>query len=65
MVPAKTYQVTAQRWERGWELHIEGVGATQSRTVEEAEMMVRDYLRLEGVTEPHDLKIEVRVSTSD
>ncbi len=65
MVPAKTYQVTAQRWERGWELHIEGVGATQSRTVEEAEMMVRDYLRLEGVTEPYDLKIEVRVSTSD
>lgn len=61
----KKYQVTAQRWKRGWELHIEGVGVTQCRTVKDAEMMVRDYLRLEGVTEPYDVKIELRGSMPD
>ena len=24
-----TYSVRAKRWERGWELHIDGVGVTQ------------------------------------
>lgn len=39
-----TYNVTARRWKRGWELHIEGVGVTQSRNLAEAESMVRDYI---------------------
>ncbi len=39
-----TYNVTARRWKRGWELHIEGVGVTQSRSLGEAETMVRDYV---------------------
>jgi len=39
-----TYQVIAKRWARGWELHIDGVGVTQSRTLGEAEGMVRDYV---------------------
>jgi predicted XRE-type DNA-binding protein len=60
VVAVKTYQVTAKRWERGWELHIEGVGVTQSRTVKDAEAMIRDYLHLEGVTEPYELKVEFR-----
>jgi len=38
----KTYQVRAKRWEHGWELHIEGVGVTQSRTLWDAEEMARD-----------------------
>ena len=37
----KTYQVRAKRWEHGWELHIEGVGVTQSRTLWDAEDMAR------------------------
>lgn len=41
-----TYTVTAKRWERGWELHIEGVGVTQSRTLARAEAMVREYISL-------------------
>ena len=39
-----TYNVTAKRWKRGWELHIDGVGVTQSRSLAEAETMVRDYV---------------------
>ena len=39
-----TYNVTARRWKRGWELHIDGVGVTQARGLGEAESMVRDYI---------------------
>jgi DNA-directed RNA polymerase specialized sigma subunit len=39
-----TYNVTAKRWKHGWELHINGVGVTQSRTLDTAEQMVRDYI---------------------
>jgi hypothetical protein len=44
---AMKYTVTASRWERGWELRIEGVGATQSRGLADAEKMVRSYLRMD------------------
>jgi hypothetical protein len=39
-----TYEVAAHRWENGWELRIEGVGVTQSRTLLDAEAMTRDYI---------------------
>ena len=39
-----TYTVRAKRWEHGWELHIDGIGVTQSRTLDTAEGMVRDYV---------------------
>jgi uncharacterized protein (DUF849 family) len=39
-----TYHVTAKRWKHGWELHIDDVGVTQSRTLDTAEQMVRDYI---------------------
>ena len=41
-----TYEVHARRWARGWELHIDGVGVTQSRSLSDAEGMVRDYIAL-------------------
>ena len=44
----KTYHVLATRWSRGWQLHIDGVGVTQSHTLADAERMVRDYLALDG-----------------
>jgi hypothetical protein len=65
VVAVKTYQVTAKRWEHGYELHIEGVGVTQSRTVKDAEAMIRDYLHLEGITEPYELKIEFRTDDGE
>lgn len=39
-----TYVVRAKRWAHGWELHIDGVGVTQSRTLDRAEQMVLDYI---------------------
>jgi hypothetical protein len=44
MAPVTTYVVRAKRWEHGWELHIDGIGVTQSRTLDTAERMVRDYI---------------------
>lgn len=40
----KTYHVRARRWEHGWQLHVDGVGVTQSRTLWDAEDMVRDLI---------------------
>lgn len=42
----ETYTVRARRWEHGWELDIESVGATQAHSLKDAEMMARDYIRL-------------------
>jgi hypothetical protein len=44
MVAMTNYVVRAKRWAHGWELHIDGVGVTQSRTLDGAEQMVRDYV---------------------
>ncbi|WP_146252208.1 hypothetical protein [Streptomyces carminius] len=41
-----TYETVAKRWKHGWELHIDGIGVTQSRTLLDAETMVRDYLAM-------------------
>ncbi|MGH3660849.1 MAG: hypothetical protein ACRDTQ_03180 [Micromonosporaceae bacterium] len=56
----RAFEVVARRWERGWELHIDGVGVTQSRNVRDAEAMVRDYLRLEGVKGPFKVDIDFK-----
>lgn len=39
-----TYRVTARRWAEGWELHVDGEGVTQVRTLDRAVAQVRDYL---------------------
>jgi hypothetical protein len=44
MADMSTYAVRAKRWAHGWELHIDGVGVTQSRTLDGAESMIRDYI---------------------
>ena len=38
------YTVHARRWEHGWELHVEGIGVTQSPTLDGADQVVRDYI---------------------
>lgn len=40
----QTYDVRAKHWAGGWEPHIEGIGVTQVRTLDNAERQVRDYL---------------------
>lgn len=42
----KTCSVRAKRWAHGWELHIDDIGVTQSRTLAAAERQVRDYVAL-------------------
>jgi DNA-directed RNA polymerase specialized sigma subunit len=50
MATVTTYEVRARRWKHGWELHIADIGVTQSRSLAEAETMVRDYIEtLTGV----------------
>jgi len=39
-----TYTANARRWAKGWELHIDGVGVTQTRTLANAEQDARDYI---------------------
>ncbi|MEO6881337.1 MAG: antitoxin HicB [Mycobacteriaceae bacterium] len=41
------YRVTAMRWGRGWELHVDGIGVTQCRTLATAEQQVRDFVATE------------------
>jgi hypothetical protein len=55
----KTYTVTTERWEHGWELHVGGVGVTQCGTLADAERMALDYLATELGGEPEDYKVEI------
>ncbi len=43
-VSTKTYRAEAVRWEKGWEVHIEGVGVTQSHSLAGTEQAARDYI---------------------
>jgi hypothetical protein len=45
-VTKKVYNVRAKRWLRGWELHVQGVGVTQARTLRQADVVLRDYIAL-------------------
>ena len=39
-----TYVTRARRWERGWELHVDGLGVTQVGKLAKAEGQVRDFV---------------------
>lgn len=55
-----TYEVTAKRWAHGWELHIAGVGVTQSRTLMSAEDMVREYVALDlDLDDPDSFDVQI------
>ena len=55
-----TYTVKAVRWEHGWELHIDGEGVTQVRTLDHAAQQVRDYLETVHDRDFTDADIELR-----
>lgn len=61
----KTYRVLARRWARGWELHIEGLGVTQSRTLLDAEEMARDYIALDLDTDPGSFDVDITPEVGD
>lgn len=58
------YTVIARRWSHGWELEIHDgdteVGVTQSRTLADAERMVRDYLAIDLDADPASFEVEFR-----
>jgi hypothetical protein len=53
------YNVRASRWAHGWELHIDGVGVTQSHNLTTAEDMVRDYIALDLGVEPDSFGVTI------
>jgi hypothetical protein len=54
-----TYTVRAKRWARGWELHIDGVGVTQSHTLHDAEATARDYIMLDTDAPEGSFNVEI------
>jgi hypothetical protein len=59
MAAMKTYKVRPKLWERGWELHIDGMGVTQSRSLRDAEGMARDYIALDTEVPPESFVVEI------
>jgi predicted XRE-type DNA-binding protein len=55
----KTYTVRAKRWARGWELHIDGVGVTQSHGLTDADTMARSYIAMETETSPDSFDLTI------
>jgi hypothetical protein len=60
-----TYRVRACHWARGWELHIDGVGVTQSHSLADAEGMVRDYIALDLGIEPYSFEVAITPEVGD
>lgn len=59
-VSTKTYRAEAVRWEKGWEVHIEGVGVTQSHTLAGTEQAARDYISsLDDLADDADFEVAV------
>lgn len=56
-----SFDVRAERWEHGWELHIAEVGVTQCDTLRNAVVMVRDYLDAEGLNPEAELHFSYHV----
>lgn len=53
--------VNAKRWEHGWELHVQGVGVTQSKSLHSASRIAREYISLaEGISDESAIDVEIR-----
>lgn len=59
VVAVKMYAVHAKRWERGWELHIDGVGVTQSHGLADAPDMARSYIAMRTGSPPGTFEVDV------
>src|SRR5664279_3808529 len=58
---SRTYTVDAKRWEHGWELHVEGVGVTQSKSLHSAASVGREYISLaEDISDESTIDVEIR-----
>lgn len=61
----KTYYVRAKRWEHGWELHIDGVGITQSHTLWDAEDMAVDLITRREDLSPDSFAVTITPAIDD
>ncbi|HWB35281.1 MAG TPA: hypothetical protein VHA75_04565 [Rugosimonospora sp.] len=43
----KTFEVQVKPWDGGYELHIAGLGVTQTENLAEAEAVARDFIALD------------------
>ncbi len=53
------FVTVARRWMYGWELEIDGLGVTQSRTLRDAEAMIRDYIALDTGLPPDAFDVDL------
>ena len=65
MAAVKTYTVRVVRWDRGWELHVPGVGVTQSHGLMDARQMVVDYIRMMTGDEPRTDAVNLEIEIGD
>ena len=60
-----TYVTHANKWKtdqgEGWELYVDGVGATQVDHLEEAEAQVRDLIETMTDSSAADVQVEILV----
>jgi predicted transcriptional regulator len=64
-IVTRTYEVHARRWARGWELHIDGVGVTQSHSLSDAEGMARDYIAIDADVDPNSFDVVIVPEVGD
>ena len=66
-VAAVKYTVTAKRWRKGWELHIDGVGVTQVRVLGDAAQQAADYIETlkDTVVAPEDIEITPQLEDAE
>ena len=58
---SRAYTVNARRWEHGWELHVEGVGVTQSKSLHSASRIAREYISLvRSINDESTIDVEIR-----
>ena len=63
---SNTYRVDARRWEHGWELHVEGVGVTQSKSLHSAARIAREYISLvQSISDESTIDVEILPKIDD
>lgn len=58
---SRAYTVNAKRWEHGWELHVEGVGVTQCKSLHSANRIAREFISLvRSISDESTIDVEIR-----
>ena len=61
----KTYSAVAMKWREWWQIDIDGVGVTQSRTLARAEQEAQDYIAtLYDIDDPSSIHVAISVQVT-